>query len=109
MMTTRMHERYQFIVVPFCLVGALMEDDIRLFISYILLTVITCINQAALLIAYNGSYENIVDSEFGNILTSMSVVNIFIMLFMLYSVLRLCYFGKRGSKRPDSDPQTETQ
>lgn len=91
MLTTKMHERYQFIVVPLCLIAAFMHDDMRFFKSYIALTVITAINQFALLLAYNNSQGNIWYNSFGNIVTIFSIVNFLIFIYTVFITVKWCF------------------
>lgn len=101
MMTTKMHERYQFIVVPLCLVFAYLADDLRFLAAYAMLSITTGINQFILLMGYNNSVESFWYLSFGKILSATAVVNMIAFIYTIYICIDYCYRDR--TKRTVSD------
>lgn len=91
MLTTKMHERYQFIVVPICLIIAYLADDIRFFIAHIALTITTGLNQFILLITYNNTIEEFWYLCFDKMLMWIAFANLIVFVYTVYICIDYCY------------------
>lgn len=94
MLMTRMHERYQIVVLPFALLAWLSTRKKSFAISYILLTVMTLINQYAVLLCF---LREDIYTPWQNVLPAvvwvMSVLNF--ALFIFTAVITVRYFIKK--------------
>lgn len=96
MLTTRMHERYQIVVLPFALVAYLLyniKDFLYLFVS---LSVITAINQAIVLVRVTKS--DYFESGYGVIMSAVSIINL---LVFAYCVYVCCKFFLTDNKKEE--------
>lgn len=96
MLTTRMHERYQIVVLPFALVAYFLykvKDFLYLFIS---LSAITAVNQAIVLMRVAKS--DYFDSGYGTIMMVVSIINFIV---FAYSVYVCCKFFLTDSKKEE--------
>lgn len=88
MITTRMHERYQIVVIAFLIIAYLFLKDKRLLVLYAVLSLVIFINQASLLSGfYVQQYLTNWNVIFKYIQSVFSFVN---MLALFYSVY-VCY------------------
>jgi Gpi18-like mannosyltransferase len=88
MFTTRMHERYQIVVIAFLLVAFIFLKDKRILLLYAVLSIVIFVNQAALLSGfYVQNYLTNWNVIFRYIQWFFSLVNIFALLYSVY----ICY------------------
>lgn len=96
MLTTRMHERYQIVVLPFALVAYLLyniKDFLYLFVS---LSVITAVNQAIVLVRVTKS--DYFANGYGTIMMVVSIINFIV---FIYSVYVCCKFFLIDDKKEE--------
>lgn len=90
MLTTRMHERYQIIVLPLILMAFIRQKDKRLLIIFLLTSAITFFNQALLLIKvnyFNTEWSNI----WNNILFAFSLINVIIFIYSMIICFKILF------------------
>lgn len=92
---TRMHERYQFVVLGFVLVAFLLHKTKGFLISYILVSVITLLNQMLVLVDANTDGLSIFNN-FDLILKIGSGVNILIFAYTVFVVIE--FFMLKGKE-----------
>ena len=92
MLITRMHERYQFVVLPFALMAYVTTKNRHFIINFCLLTVTSFVNQAAVLLRVNAhsSFFTIYQNE---AMMSLSIINLLVFIYVLYSTVQ--YFFKK--------------
>lgn len=94
MFMSRMHERYQFVVIIFILFAALKHKQKSLFYSFTLVSFITFINQLVPMFSWNT--ENTVFTMYYNeILVFMSFVNFAVYLVTGYFCLKFLFSEKK--------------
>lgn len=92
MFTTRMHERYQIPAVIFSLIACLHHRSKGLFLSYLVVTGVTFLNQWLVLeTMLNGRAYGFSVEHFNNILLILSYVNIFVYMITIFYSVRLLY------------------
>ena len=97
MLTTRMHERYQIVVLPFALVAYFLykiKDFLYLFIS---LSIITAINQSIVLMRV--AHSDYFESGYGAIMMIVSIINFIV---FAYSVYVCCKFFLTGEEKEEN-------
>lgn len=99
---TRMHERYQIIVLPFALMAYLITKKRTFGISYILLTVMTLINQAIVLMPYNYDTYPGWREYMSEIIVAMSFVNIVIFIWVSYICISHFFSPSKKSESDDA-------
>lgn len=96
-LTTRMHERYQVVVLPFALMAYLVHKKPRFLALFCVLSVITAINQSFVLLPINipnmpWDYNPVYD----NILMIFSIINVLIFIWNAFECVR---FFMRSDER----------
>ncbi len=100
MLTTRMHERYQIIVLPFALLAYLTTRKKEFGISYVLLSLMTLLNQVFVLMPYvNGNVIAPWETCKQSVIIFMSVLN-FILFAYTFIVCTKYLMG--SDKSPDA-------
>lgn len=95
-LTTRMHERYQVVVLPFALMAYLVHRKKSFLWLFSALSVITAINQAFVLLPINlqgvpWDYNPVYD----NVLMVFSIINVVIFVWSVYECVRfMCSKGE---------------
>jgi len=89
MLTTRMHERYQIIVLPFALLAYATTKNIHFAVQFAALTILTLINQAVILFNVN---QFIIFDNLDGIMTVVSFINLIVFIHTLYASIN--YFFK---------------
>lgn len=97
MLTTKMHERYQLPVMVLSLLCFFVLEEKLYLWSYLLLTVITCVNQAMVL--FQANYGGIFKELFGGFQTAFSIVNLLLFFVLLWDyvsrvLLNRTFWGK---------------
>lgn len=93
MFMTRMHERYQIVVLPFALMAFLTTRKRRFGISFTALTVMTALNQFMVLLFYVGDWTTPWEARFDDlVLPLMSAVNFLLFLYTAWACI--AYFLK---------------
>lgn len=110
MLTTRMHERYQVIVLPFALMAYLVTRQLRFGISFLLLTIMTGLNQFMVLLFHvYGNQITPWEDHFSTVIIVMSAMNV--LLFLAVSYFCAAYFlaprekHKTGGELSEASPQ----
>jgi len=93
MFSTRMHERYQIIVVPLILMAYFRFLDKRLLMVFISTSVITFFNQALLLIKANYFSEQW-EPIWNSVLFYFSILNVIIFIFSMVVCLNILFKKK---------------
>lgn len=89
MLTTRMHERYQIIVLPFALMAWLTTRRKEFGISYALLSLMTLFNQVMVLLFHvNGNLETPWEQSHPTLIIVMSILNFVLFLYTIYACMR---------------------
>lgn len=101
MFMTRMHERYQIVVLPFALMAYLVTRKRRFGISFVALTVMTALNQFMILLFHIGNWETPWEARFDDlILPLMSAVNFLLFLYTAWACIS--YFLKAEPAVPET-------
>lgn len=108
MFTSRMHERYQILVIIFLLIACLKHKSIKLFCSYIIVTIITFLNHFIVYETFNASPYTFINSNFNTLGVIVSIINIivyFITLFISIKILdiNLNYKIKKSNLNQSGD------
>ena len=82
MFMSRMHERYQFVVLIFILVAALKTQKRGLFYSFVLTSVMTLLNQLVVMYHWN-SDGSIISIYYDQIMIALSAVNVAVYVITL--------------------------
>ena len=102
MFMTRMHERYQIVVLPFALMAWLMTRKRRFGISFAALTVMTALNQFMILLFHIGDWETPWEARFDElILPLMSAINFLLFLYTAWACIS--YFLKSDKAAPEAE------
>ena len=108
MFMTRMHERYQVVVLPFVLLAYFTTRKKGFGISFILLTIMTGLNQFMILLFHQyGDLQTPWEANFPFILRCMSVINF--ALFIYVSYLCVAHFLSKRTKSDLPQPQDITR
>lgn len=93
LLTTRMHERYQFIVLPFAMMAYARLCNGRWLALYGSLTVVTFLNQFMLLMRNNTINDPAAPwaALFNPVQTGMSAVNLLLFTFCVYECCRFAF------------------
>jgi Gpi18-like mannosyltransferase len=95
MLTTRMHERYQIVVIAFLLLAFVFLKDKRLLLLYAVLSLIVFINQAALLSGFYVQQYLSNWKEIFNIIQSVfSFINVLTFIYSIYVCYDIMIKGK---------------
>lgn len=108
MLTTRMHERYQFIVLPFALMAYITTRRKGFFKLFAALSVMTLFNQALLLIMYNYHYEVPWYGIYGSLVIFFSLINIGLFIWTLFECITFFFKDKKGTGQEKSDSLQQT-
>lgn len=88
MLTTRMHERYQFVVLIFLLAAVLEQKDRGLFYGFAGMSAMILINQLIPMFSWHGQ-ESFFNVYYGELMTVFSAVNLILYLVTGYLCIRL--------------------
>lgn len=91
MLTTRMHERYQIVVLPFALMAWLIHKEKNFLALFWTLTVMTLTNQALLLFKINNS-NCLWEQSWDTVMQVLSFVNMAV--FVWSAAVCICFFLK---------------
>ncbi len=94
MLTTRMHERYQIVVLPFALMAYVTTKNRHFLWQFWMLTFMTLINQAVLLFNINHSTFS---SSADQIMVVMSIINMAIFIHTVYAVASYSFKKEDGN------------
>ena len=87
-LTTRMHERYQVVVLPFALMAYLVHKKPRFLALFCALSVMTALNQAFVLLPINAWMPWGQNPVYDNVLSVLSVVNVLVFIWSAYICVR---------------------
>ncbi len=87
-LTTRMHERYQVVVLPFALMAYLVHKKPSFLALFCALTIITAINQAFVLLPINANMPWGYNPVYDNVLSALSVINVVIFIWSVFECIR---------------------
>ncbi len=106
MLTTRMHERYQFPVLLFSLMLFLRQMDFRWLMQYLALSLMTFFNQFLLLVRHNTINDPKApwDTIYTPVMTVMSFVNLAIFLWGVMLTVSTAFPPARREDGPVSEP-----
>lgn len=105
MLTTRMHERYQIIVLPFALLAYLTTRKKEFGISYLLLSLMTLLNQMFVLIPYvNGNVSAPWEDYRPNVIIFMSVLNFILFVYTAYVCVKYFIGNDKPADASDVEP-----
>ena len=91
---SRMHERYQFVVLIFILVAAVKHQNRKLYYSFIISSIMTFLNQLIPMFSWNAEYS-VFYTYYGSILTAMSVINVIFFIITCYFSLEFLLTDKK--------------
>lgn len=95
MFTTRMHERYQIIVIALLTVAVFFLKDFRLLLINTALSVVVFVNQAALLSEnFAPEYFKNWAEIFNHIQTAFSIINLALFVYSFYVCSQILFKGK---------------
>lgn len=83
MFMTRMHERYQFVVLIFILMAALIHKNRKFFYSFVGMSLMTFINQAVPMLSWN-SDNSLFENYYGGFMYFFSFVNLILYIATTY-------------------------
>ncbi len=105
MLTTRMHERYQIVVLPFALMAYIIHKE-RVFLhAFHLLTVMTLINQALLLFKNKLPESSYLVQTYDGWMQFFSVLNLILFAWTVFICIR--FFLTEPSKEETMENQKE--
>ncbi|HCC35209.1 MAG TPA: hypothetical protein DEQ02_06065 [Ruminococcaceae bacterium] len=108
MLTTRMHERYQIIAIPFALMAFIRLKQKRFFWLYISLSIVTFINQALVLFDHNGGMTAW-SGLFEPMIVAVSALNFVLFIFSMVIGLRYLLSGSsKDNATGTGDESSET-
>lgn len=92
MFMTRMHERYQFVVLVFILMAALVHKKRSFFYCFIGISLITLINQLVPMFAWR-SEQSVFNTYYGQLMQTFSVLNV--ILYVISGAVALKYLFEK--------------
>ncbi len=93
---TRMHERYQMVVLPFALMAYVTTRNRHFAWQFSLLTVLTLINQAVIL--YNVNIDGIFYEAYRmQIMQAVSAVNVAVYVHTVYATIKFFFKGDKAN------------
>ncbi|MEG1887193.1 MAG: glycosyltransferase 87 family protein [Oscillospiraceae bacterium] len=104
MLMSRMHERYQIVVLPFALIAFVIhrrKDFLWLFAS---LSAITAINQAVVLFNVRNK-ESFLYAYSGSIMTFFSIINLIVFIWSVYACMKF-FFEKQEENQDEAYHQS---
>lgn len=94
MFMTRMHERYQFVVLIFILMAALVHKHRGFFYCFVGMSVMTFINQLVPMFAWRTT-ESVFNEYYGSMMTAFSVLNLILYFVSAYVCIKFMFFGNK--------------
>ena len=102
MLMTRMHERYQFIVLPFALMAYVTTKNRHFLWQTLLLTATSLLNQVAVLANVNGQWDFMLPIQ-PYFESFISVINLYILVYV--AIVCTKYLLPRKEQENDLQPQ----
>ncbi len=93
MFTSRMHERYQFVVLLFILIATVIYKKKEFFNSFILLTLVITINHAVPMFNWNNG-GSFLETNYGSIMCVVSVINLLVYIYTIYHAVKFLFKGE---------------
>lgn len=90
MFMTRMHERYQFVVLIFILMAAIVHKNRGFFYCFAAMSVITLVNQAIPMFSWR-SENSFFDAYYGNLFVIFSALNLILYFVSAYICIRFMF------------------
>lgn len=90
MFMTRMHERYQFVVLIFILMAALVHKSRKFFYSFVGMSLMTFINQAIPMFSWN-SDNSVFDNYYGGFMFFFSFINLILYIVTTYACFEFMF------------------
>ena len=94
MFTTRMHERYQFVVLVFILLAAVIYKKKEFFNSFIMLTVIITLNQAVPMFNWQNGGSFLDGTGYTVIMSLVSIINLAVYFYSVYHSIKFLVKGE---------------
>lgn len=99
MFMTRMHERYQFVVLIFILMAAVVHKHRGFFYCFVGISVITFLNQAIPMFSWR-TENSFFDNYYGELMVIFSVVNL--ILYFISSYICIKFMFKNNQKQKEA-------
>ena len=90
MFMTRMHERYQFVVLIFILMAALVHKHRGFFYIFVAMSTITLFNQAFPMFSWLSS-DSIFERYYGDLMVIFSIINLIIYVISVYISVKFMF------------------
>lgn len=97
-LTTRMHERYQVVVLPFALMAYLVHKKPQFLALFCALSVMTALNQAFVLLPINAQMPWGQTPLYDNVLSVLSIVNVIVFIWTAYICIHFFVTKKQEDK-----------
>lgn len=97
MFMTRMHERYQFVVLIFILMAAIQHKHRGFFYSFVGMSLITFVNQAVPMFSWR-SDNSFFDRNYGELMVTFSILNLALYFVTTYISVKFILKNKATSR-----------